>query len=119
LESNLYPGFTFYSQNILSTVIASVGYYYTEHTQFVAPSIKLEGFYPVIEIRALFSSEPEILYIKSGVTLPETKQTFYSIILDAYLPLDFTRNKYSRFFRPEISFRYLNRYFYSEDEVKL
>jgi hypothetical protein len=41
-------------------------------------------------------------------------QTFYSITLNSYIPLDLTRNKYYRFLRPGMSFRYLNRYYYSD-----
>lgn len=115
LNPEIYPGFSLFSQNKLSTLTSQLSYYYKDHTHYIEPRFALQGLFPVFEISALFANKPAIYFWPNNLEKPADMQPYYSIAIEAYLPLQLTRNKYYRYVKPEISYRYINRYYYTRD----
>ena len=115
LNPLIYPGFTLFSQNKLSTVTAQFSYYYRKNIHYFEPRLTLQGIYPVIEISGRFANKPSIYFWPDNLDQPENMQPFYSIAVSTSFPMQLTRNRYSRFLRPGVSYRYLNRYYYTRN----
>lgn len=113
LQPKIYPGFIIFSQNKLSTITSSFSYYYKNNTHYIEPKIKIESFYPVFEISSQWANKPGAYQLPDSIDHPAEMQPFFSFLINTYFPLDFSRSKYSRLLRPEVSYRYLNVYNYS------
>jgi hypothetical protein len=117
LQPKIYPGFTILSQNMLSTVTSSFSYYYKDNIHSIEPKIKMEGLYPVFEFSFLLTNSSKSDSLPQGVEPTSNEKPFYSLTASSYLPIDFTRNKFLRYFRPEVSYRYLNVYYFSNNSL--
>ena len=115
LDPEILPGFSLFSQNKLSTLITQFSYYYKDHTHYIEPRFSIQGLYPVIEISALFASKPSVYFWQENLNRPNDLKPYFSFAIETYLPLQLTRNKYYRYLQPKISYRYINRYYYTRD----
>ena len=115
LDPEILPGFSLFSQNKISTLISQFSYYYKDHTHYIEPRFSIQGLYPVFEVSALFASKPSVYFWEENLYKPDDMQPYYTFTLETYLPLKLTRNKYYRYLQPKISYRYLNRYYYTPD----
>ncbi len=115
LNPVIYAGFTLFSQNKLSTLTSQISYFYRDNKHYIEPRFIFQGIYPVIELSALFSSQPSIYFWPENLERPPGMKPYYSLSIETYIPMQLTHNKYYRNLRPEISFRYINRYFYTRN----
>ncbi len=97
------PGVSLLSQNLLSTAITSVGYFYNineKHGKYFA-DISYAGFYPVFNLRYEVGQ-------RDGFTANNFKYNYIQtdIIANVNLPLSFTTGKYYQFIQPVIGFDY-------------
>ncbi|MBN1598418.1 MAG: hypothetical protein JW894_08995 [Bacteroidales bacterium] len=113
LESRIYPGFTLLSQNKLSTVTSSLGYFYTNNSHYLEPKLTLARFYPVVEFSALVRNNPSFTEIDT-VDIPDNLMNYYRLTVNIYLPLNFTRNRFYTYLQPQVGYTYNNRYVYDE-----
>lgn len=90
-------GVKFYSQNLLSTVISSIGYRYIQGYHEFVPTLTWRGWYPVIEFTGHFGGPVSKLHIKS------------------YIPLLFTRGRYITWLQPQVEYEYSDSHFRSTD----
>lgn len=118
-EPIIYPGVTVLSQNKLSTVTSSISYYYTGSTHYFKPKITFEGLFPVFEIDALLSSNPAAISSDPDIPGPEEIRNYYRFNVRSYIPLNFSRNKYSRFFQPGIEYSHWNGYYLQDSTYHL
>lgn len=91
-------GFKLYSQNMLSTVISSIGYRYTHGYHEIIPTLTWRGWYPVMEFTGRFGGPINKLHLKS------------------YIPLLFTRGRYITWLQPQVEYEYLDNRFRSVDD---
>ena len=115
----IYPGVTVLSQNKLSTVTSSVSYYYTNATHYFQPKIIFEGLFPVFEVDFLAASNPAAINSDSDIQVPSDIKNYYRFNIRSYLPLNFSRNKYSRFIKPSIDYSHWNSYYLSDSAYHL
>jgi hypothetical protein len=115
----LYPGITILSQNKLSTVTSSLSYYYTEGIHHVKPRLIFEGLYPVFEIGALITSNPAAINTGTNIPGPKEVKNFYELNIRSYIPLNFTRNKYTRYFQPTFEYTHWNGYYFGDSTYHL
>lgn len=115
LYPEIHPGISLFSQNKLSTLTSQISYYYKNHTHYIEPRFTFQGFYPVIELSALFSNKPGFFFWPDDLQKPLGLHPYYSIAIGTYLPLQLTRNKYYRYLRTDFNYRYSNRYYYTRE----
>src|SRR5208283_4813540 len=99
---NIKPGLSAVSQNLLSTTIATLGYYYNineQHGHYYA-DLTYEGFYPVLD----FNIDDGLRTGYAGNYKYNYRETLLET--DAYLPLNFTTGKYTQFIQPFIAYNY-------------
>jgi hypothetical protein len=118
-EPNIYPGFIILSQNKLSTVTSTISYYYTNTTHHFKPKVTFEGLFPVFEIGALVASNPAAVSSDPNVPGPTDVKNYSQIYLRSYLPLNFSRNKYSKIFKPGFEYSHWNTYYVKDSTYQL
>ncbi|HSL86097.1 MAG TPA: hypothetical protein VK861_04115, partial [Bacteroidales bacterium] len=113
--SAIKPGVTLFSQNLLSTVITSLGYEYSDGEHKLHSGITWKGWYPVVDFRLTYGGEP-IIERDDDVTLePSTRVPALIASTEIYLPLRFSSGSFFQYIRPAVSHQYINRYIYDED----
>jgi hypothetical protein len=85
------PGAMLFSQNLLSTVISSIGYEYSGGHHILKPSISWKGWYPVIEASARIGGPVHALPLHEGWIIPSRKIPYAEYTLKTYLPLLYNR----------------------------
>lgn len=105
-ESEIGPGFSVLSQNKLSTSFATIGYLhnYTHGSGSFNASYSYRGWYPVIDFST--SLGKRVYYDTASAEYFQYGRNSYQ--LGSYLPLNFTRGKYFRFFTPGITTQWVN-----------
>ena len=106
----LYPGITLLSQNLLSTAYTTLGYEYRDHDHFIHANFVYKGFYPIISLGYDFGGLPFIADPPDEDDRLDWVKTNMSWNLKAYLPLNFTSNKWIRGIQPSIESRYSRDY---------
>lgn len=108
--SEIYPGLTLMSQNLLSTVTSSLSYYYKEGSHYFKPSLTLSSFYPIISFEAEIGGSPRV-FSTQGVQLlsiPESFNNNKKLILDISQPLNFSTSALSSKLTLGVEFEYEN-----------
>ena len=107
-------GATLLSQNKLSTMISSLGYYYKNNEHHLVTRFTYKGWYPVFDLFWDYGGVPQIIADTSSTAEPlEYSGRKSDLNLRMYIPLNFTVNKYIRGLYPEISGQYSNTYTYN------
>jgi hypothetical protein len=110
-NENTYLGFNLFSQNMLSTLTSSIGYYYKDGYHHFKPFIYYTGLYPKISLE--FDLGGDIIVLRENDTVPERpQQTDYykSIKTKIEFPFNFTNSRIVSNLNTGISFRYTNIY---------
>jgi hypothetical protein len=115
--ASIRPGLTIFSQNHLSTLTASAGYEYSADKRHIFHSlIKWEGWYPVIESRLDYGSEPVIdLFGETPVFPPSPVRPGIRFNNSIYIPWFFSTGKFSQYFYPFIAAEYQNNNLYIKE----
>jgi hypothetical protein len=110
------PGVTIMSQNILSTLISTIGYEYSAEKQNVFHStVTWRGVYPVLESQLAYGNKPLIYNTGSdgnSVAYPPEIKPGLSFINTVSLPLNFSSGRFSEYLQPSISSDYRSDYIY-------
>ncbi|MBZ0242044.1 MAG: hypothetical protein K8F24_02405, partial [Bacteroidales bacterium] len=106
---SLNPGVSLFSQNSLSTMVMELGYDYNLNEQVGKTSVNLQyrGFYPIFN--AGFSTGLRRDEAIIDTTLYHLKWWETEWNFNAYLPLNFTRDKWLRGLQPGVSVGFLKR----------
>ncbi len=106
---NLKPGFSLFSQNSLSTMVATLGYVFdmNEQTGKTTASIQYRGLYPIIETGISSGLRRNDAVVDNQLYHLKWNETEWYAA--AYVPLNFTRDKWLRGIRPGVSVRQLIR----------
>ena len=113
------PGFSIMTQNILSTLVSTIGYEYSSDKKNVLHSrIIWKGWYPVFESHLDYGNN--LLIDKSGqnVDNPSEMHPGISFLNQVSIPLQFSSGKFTEYFQPSFSSDYRNNYVYIKDEGK-
>jgi hypothetical protein len=119
LNPAIYPGITLMSQNKLSSLFSVISYYYKEGVHYFEPRIIYEGLYPVFEVNFQVSSITRFHSWPENEPHPTGQSYDKMLTIRTYLPLKFNAGKWHRYFKPELSFSYLHRYYHTEDGPRL
>ncbi len=109
------PGFTLFSQDILSTAITTIGYEYKNDRHYLHSKFTYNGWYPVIELSADYGGTPVIYRDSAEIPLPENCSNRIDLKSKIYLPLNFTHNRFGKFFNPSFETVYTNSFLYNGD----
>jgi len=107
------PGFTLFSQDILSTAITTIGYEYRDNRHYLHSKFTYNGWYPVIELSADYGGTPVIYRDSAEIPLPENYSNRIDLRSKIYLPLNFTHNRFGKFFKPSFETVYTNSFLYN------
>ena len=107
-------GATLLSQNKLSTMVSSLGYYYKNNEHHLITRFTYKGWYPVFDLFWDYGGVPQIIADTSSSAEPlDYSGRKSDLNLRMYIPLNFTRNKFIRGLYPEISGQYSNTHIYN------
>ena len=109
------PGFTLFSQDILSTAITTIGYEYKNNRHYLHSKFTYTGWYPVIELSADHGGIPVIYRDSAEIPLPENYSNRIDLRSKIYLPLNLTHNRFGKFFKPSFETVYTNSFLYNGD----
>lgn len=121
---NLYdvlsPGATLYSQNTLGTAVAMLGYSYRNGRNEGHFSLAYRGWYPVLEFTADVNEGYRTLYrlaldddYNFTIKTQSLNQPSVDFRAKAYLPINLTKNGWSRAVVPMVQWEHSNLSFYS------
>jgi hypothetical protein len=102
------PGISLLSQNILSSAFTSLGWEYdlNEETGKYYFNFTYEGWYPAFDLKMDYGERKSFTLDSAGNRIDYSwMETGFSAT--ARLPLNFTTNRYARFFQPSVEFEYL------------
>ncbi len=106
----VYPGVSAMSQNLLGTTVTSLGYnadpQMSDEKYYF--SFDYTGLYPVFNLELKAGNENFSADEWQGTTYyyADTKITKAQASLGSYIPFNFKRNKFYRFFKPSLYFNY-------------
>ncbi len=112
-DEMLAPGFTFFSQNDLNTMVLEGAYRYQQGSHQVYPKITWAGWFPVFSISAdLESPKPHPQY-------PDYQFDYNRFNASVHLPLNLTRNRMIRGVTPTFQYQYQSySYYYQEQHLR-
>ena len=116
-DLDIKAGALIFSQNLLSTLIASFGYSYDKKYHYFHPRITWSGWYPVLELTANVGGPGRKLVLPEGMNIPDNDFPHYDLNLRAYVPLVFNRGRSNTYFRPEIEFERSAIYYSHQGEL--
>ena len=106
------PGVTIMSQNLLGTLITTLGYEYNNGNHLLHSIVKWKGLYPVIEARLDYGGEAEVLKATRPNAIPQSSHAGQNLTTDLSIPLSFNSGNFSQGIRPSFSVSYHNKYIY-------
>ena len=106
------PGVTLMSQNLLSTLVTTTGYEYSQGNHYLHTGIKWKGWHPIIEADLRYGGEQ--IVSKDTVTRPDPPSVIGDLSLNAsiYDQLWFAQGKFRQLLMPIFNFSFNNRYTY-------
>jgi hypothetical protein len=104
-------GIIFFSQNLLSTVISSIGYRYNGYHSFI-PTVSWRGWYPVLEFSGQFGGPVNGINLPEGIDLNEKRDFYKEYTIRSYIPLTFNRGRDITYLIPQIEYEHSNTYYY-------
>ncbi len=112
------PGFMLFSQNLLSTAISSIGYYYSGTHHYLTPRFAWRGWYPVVEFSGLFGGPPRSLPIPDQVSVSGITGPYYEYSVRTYIPLLYNRGSYITYLQPMVEYQHASTYFVERDILR-
>lgn len=108
-------GATVMTQNNLSTLISTVGYEYTNKEHLIHSNISWKGWYPAIDFNISYGGQPLIYNSNDTTATPSIMYNRLSTKTTLYLPLYFSRSRFTQTLWPSININYSNKYVLDED----
>lgn len=102
----IHAGAMMFSQNLLSTVISSVGYEYAGGYHYIKPRISWRGWYPVLEATASVGGPVHAYPLPEGMTVPGKSIPYHEYTLRAYVPLLYNRGVWVSTLLPRVEYQH-------------
>jgi len=106
------PGITLFSQNLLSSLITTMGYEYVDNKHVLHTGIIWKGWYPVVEFNVSYGGNPSIIRANHPEANPSEVNPALRTETEIYIPFRFSTGKYSQYLMPSIGHTFVNRYIY-------
>lgn len=110
------PGATLFSQNLMSSLITSLGYEYSEGNHILHSGVVWKGWYPVVDFKMSYGGEAQIVTGNVQGVTPSSVSPAMRTTTEVYIPFLFTIGKYSQYLRPSFTHQYSNRYIYDQSD---
>lgn len=106
------PGITLFSQNLLSTALTSLGYSYSNSAHHFHSRFTYRGWYPVFQFSTDYGGKPGVLRHPSVDWKPELSNNSMRFEASLSLPLNFSRGKNIAGATPSVSYEYDRTYYH-------
>ncbi len=114
--ASIRPGVTLLTQNSLSTLIATIGYEYTQDRNNVLHSrVTWQGWYPVLESQFDYGYSPAIAKVGEDVENPSSPKPGYNFTNTLSVPLSFSSGRFFQQLLPSLSSNYNNDYIFIKE----
>lgn len=114
--TDLAPGVSLFSQNILSTAITTLGYSYQNDAHRLHSNFTYKGWYPVFDISTSYGGKPGVVRPSSVDWAPELTNDYLKVDATLSLPLNLTRGHTVAGVTPSVSYEYDRQYYYYRPE---
>lgn len=104
--SDVSPGVTLFSQNLLSTALTTLGYSYQSGTHQFHSQFIYKGWYPVFKISTNYGGKPEVIRYSSVDWAPELSNDYMNFNASVSMPVNFTDSKYITGLVPSVEYEY-------------
>lgn len=108
------PGATLLSQNLMSSLITSLGYEYREGNHILHSGVLWKGWYPVVDFKISYGDNAQIITGNVQGVSPSSVSPELRTTTEVYIPFRFTTGKYSQYFRPSFTHQYNSRYIFDQ-----
>ena len=109
------PGITLLTQNVLSTLISSLGYEYKDGRHNFHYRLRWQGWLPVFESRLDYGASPGVYNLGNSVGEPSQLSTGLSFTNSLSLPLTFSTGRFTQMVWGSLSASYQNNYIYMKE----
>lgn len=109
------PGLTLMSQNVLSTLISSLGYEYKDGRHNFHYRLRWQGWFPVFESKIDYGASPEVYKLNNPPGDPSQLYSAISFTNSVSLPLTFSTGRFTQIVWGSISASYRNNYVYIKE----
>ena len=104
--SNVTPGITLFSQNLLSTTLTTLGYSYRSGTHALHTNIIYRGWYPVFKISSHYGGVPKLHRPYYVDWVPELREDNLTFDFSVSLPLNFSDDQYISGVTPSVNYTF-------------
>ena len=111
--SDVSPGISLFSQNLLSTSLTTLGYSYQSGTHKFHSQFVYRGWYPVFRVSTNYGGKPQVIRHSSVEWAPELSNDYMKFNASVSLPLNFTNNKYITGLVPSMEYEYDRNYYHN------
>lgn len=115
--NSAYPGITLISRDKLGTSFSTLGYAYANNSSYLKSSISYRGLYPVIDVSVSYGGKTSFTRY-TNVAVPNIQGYGFQLTTRAYIPFNFTRNRYFKGLTPYTDWQYNNEYIYNPYTTK-
>jgi len=106
------PGITLLSQNLLSTAITTLGYSYRNKAHHLHSQFTYRGWYPVFDISADYGGKPDVIRYPTVDWAPKLNNDFLRLNASLSLPMNFSRGNQVTGFTPSVTYEYDRNYYH-------
>jgi len=117
-DTYISPGVMVFSQNLLSTVISSFSYQFSDGNHYFRPSLRWSGWYPVFEFDARIGGPQRYLVDPDDTEIIDRSTVYSDINLKSYIPLTFSRGRFTTFLQPEVELQRASTRYQTSDGLK-
>ncbi|MGQ9619563.1 MAG: TolB family protein [Bacteroidales bacterium] len=114
--SAIKPGITLLSQNLLNTVISTIGYEYSDKEHIIHTRFTLKGQIPVFESKINYGGSPDIIKPSGTTGDPSVIKPSLQVINSVSVPLSFSSGNFTHFLWTHLSASYYNRYIFIKEK---
>ncbi len=111
-NTEIYPGITLLSQNLLNTAVTQISYAYKNGNHFTSNSFTYSGFLPIMEFAMDYGDEPQVFSGRDTLGPGEIKNDLLNFRSRFYIPLNLTRNRFVTGLTPLLQISYNNSYYH-------
>ncbi len=114
LSTIVKPGCMLLSQNMLSTMVSQVGWYYDDGYNYGKLALTYRGWFPVIDLSLEYGGKAFDYGWKKNekgedfLSYQQTKRNQIDMEARLYVPFNLSRNHYISGFRPSVTYAYTN-----------
>jgi len=114
--TDIAPGITLLSQNLLSTAVTTLGYSYRNKAHHLHSQFTYRGWYPVFQISTDYGGKPDVIRSPSVNWAPDLNKDFMRLNASTSLPMNLSSGKNITGVTPSVSYEYDRNYYHHYDE---